>query len=115
MSLALMKAANGVKTGFFETRTTKVFRPRTVRETRPNGTVIETNDYVECTETTTVERSGEEFDWKAAESWLKRRRPADWRENIDVTSDGKALHVIGIEVVPPPGTDVNARPSGTDE
>ena len=28
---------------------------------------------------------GREFDWKAAESWLKRRRKEDWSERSEVT------------------------------
>jgi hypothetical protein len=32
----------------------------------------------------TVTETHREFDWRAAESWLKRRRPDDWGDKIDV-------------------------------
>ena len=53
---------------------------RVKRITLPNGTV----------ETETVETR--EFDWRAAESWLKRRRPDEWSENVDVSHRGEVGH-----------------------
>lgn len=34
--------------------------------------------------TKTVETRRREFDWRAAESWLKRRRRADWGDTLDI-------------------------------
>lgn len=43
--------------------------------------------------TETVETTKLEFDWRAAESWLKRRRKKDWSERTELTgADGRDLY-----------------------
>jgi hypothetical protein len=57
----LAKAANGWET------------EETVTTTLPDGTVK------------TVVTKGREYDWRAAESWLKRRRRDEWGDNINLS------------------------------
>lgn len=45
---------------------------KTKRTTKADGSVEEVRETVW------------EFDWKAAESWLKRRRPDEWGDRVDV-------------------------------
>lgn len=41
-----------------------------------------------------VEEQRAEFDWRAAEAWLKRRRRAEWGDNQDVTSGGQPIGAV---------------------
>lgn len=76
----LQKAANGWDAGKKIITRKTVFKPRKI--TRADGTVIEESvPHEEVTETTHEERL---FDWRAAESWLKRRHPEAWGDRIDV-------------------------------
>ena len=38
--------------------------------------------------TRVIQSAAARGDWKAAEAWLKRRRRAEWGDNVDVTSGG---------------------------
>ena len=38
-----------------------------------------------------IQQAAAKGDWKAAESWLRRRRRADWGDNVDVTSGGEKV------------------------
>lgn len=40
-----------------------------------------------------IQSAAAKGDWKAALEWLKRRRRAEWGDNVDVTSGGQALTV----------------------
>ena len=35
--------------------------------------------------------------------WLKNRRPHDWREKMDVTTDGQPIPAPVIQIMPPRG------------
>lgn len=39
-----------------------------------------------------------EFDWRAAESWLKRRRRVDWGDNINVDLDAEVARYLALLV-----------------
>lgn len=49
--------------------------------------------------TTTIEVVRYEYDWRAAETWLKRRRRADWGDSIDVRKldDDTLLRLLALE------------------
>ena len=42
--------------------------------------------------TRVIQTAAAKGDWKAAESWLKRRYPREWGDAMDVTTDGKAIN-----------------------
>ena len=44
--------------------------------------------------TRVIQTAAAKGDWKAAETWLKRRRREDWGDAVDVTSDGKPLNIL---------------------
>ena len=47
--------------------------------------------------TRVIQSAAAKGDWKAAESWLKRRRREDWGDGVDVTSGGEKIKgYIGI-------------------
>ena len=85
----LMKAA----TGFNSVQTTRTVKSvEAMRKTRhPDGTVVEEPFVLELVTETTVGES--QFDWRAAESWLKRRRKDEWGDKVaqDITSNGETL------------------------
>lgn len=39
-------------------------------------------------------------DWKAAESWLKRRRRGDWSDGVDHTSSDGSMTPTAIQIIP---------------
>lgn len=39
-----------------------------------------------------IQSNAAKGDWKAALEWLKRRRRAEWGDNIDLTTQGKSLN-----------------------
>ena len=41
--------------------------------------------------TRVIQSAAARGDWKAAEAWLKRRRRAEWGDNIDMTSGGEVI------------------------
>jgi len=41
---------------------------------------------------------GREFDWRSAESWLKRRRRGDYGDRQDVTSNGETIQPAFIDL-----------------
>jgi len=38
-----------------------------------------------------IQQAAANRDWKAALEWLKRRRRADWGDNVDFTSGGEKV------------------------
>ncbi len=48
-------------------------------------------------ETSTKTITRKDFDWRAAESWLKRRRPADWGDNIQHVGSLQHVHMPATE------------------
>lgn len=60
--------------------------PHEVRETttttNPDGT------------TKTVTTVRREFDWRAAESWLKRRRRGEWGDNVNIDLDTEIANLL---------------------
>jgi hypothetical protein len=85
----LEKAAEGWEAGAV-TRTVKtVYRTRKTTtidpETNQKTVIEEPVALEEVTEATTSERL---FDWRAAESWLKRRRREEWGDTLDVRKLG---------------------------
>lgn len=60
--------------------------------THPDGAIEEIP--VEFEDRTTETVSGREFDWKAAESWLKRRRRQDYGDNVEIGGDAEKPLVI---------------------
>lgn len=88
MVLAIQKAARGHQTKTTKTITRDVTRIR--KERRPDGTVIEMP--MMFREKTVEVIEGFEMDWRAAESWLERRRPGEWKRREEVT--GEIVHTI---------------------
>jgi hypothetical protein len=104
----LQKAATGWNGGSV-TRTTKtVFRTRKTKQ--PDGTIVEEPvPFEEVTETQVTERL---FDWRAAESWLKRRRREDWGDGLALKLEKMSVGEL-VEFIlggPPVATgDVDSR------
>lgn len=70
---------------------------KTKKTRHKDGTVVEEPVALqEVSETTTTSR---EFDWRAGESWLKRRRKPEWGDSIDVRRipDDQLLRMIALE------------------
>lgn len=86
-------ASIGIVTGEKIVVTETVFRKRkTTTGSGPDRMVVEEDEPFEVTKTTIVERT--DRDWRAAESWLKRRKKEDWSERQEVSGpDGGAMQV----------------------
>jgi hypothetical protein len=87
-------------------------RPHDVVETR---TITKPDGTVEVTET-----RRREFDWRAAESWLKRRRREEWGDNAQVTADVEirdtsALDALKRRLLPGAGSAGNPEATGEPE
>jgi hypothetical protein len=55
-----------------------------------------------------------ESDWRAAESWLKRRRRAEWGDNVSVRADREAARLLS-ELFPDDAREYLAEtPAGTE-
>lgn len=76
----VQKAADGWEAGTRTVTTKTVFKTR--KTTKPDGTVIE--EPVALEEVTETQTFTPMFDWRAALEWLKRRRPDEWGDRIDV-------------------------------
>jgi transposase-like protein len=86
----LEKAAGGYPV---EKRTvTKTVEIRNKKTTSSDGTVVEEPVPIEVV-TEKVE-TYEEFDWRAAESWLKRRRKDEWGDNTSVELDREIAELL---------------------
>jgi len=82
-SEVMKKAAGGFQSGH-KSRTVKtIFKTRKIKH--PDGTTVE--EPVALEEVTETEYTAEEFDWRAAESWLKRRRKTDWGDSQEITGN----------------------------
>jgi hypothetical protein len=64
--------------------------------THPDGRVEEIP--VEFEEAVRETVKGREFDWRSAESWLKRRRRGDYGDRQDVTSNGETIQPAFIDL-----------------
>ena len=81
MVVTIQKAARGFESGS-KTETTKtVVKMR--KTTYPDGRVVE--EPVPIQETTKSVVTANEFDWRAAETWLKRRRRDEWGDNLSLS------------------------------
>lgn len=122
-TMNLTEAANGIATGYTDTMTKTVFKERTRKITHPDGTVEEITESVPYEEKTVTVRKGQIKDWKASLEWLKRRNPADWRENVDITTDGQPINTVfvaglekvyGDQLTPPSEVHLPDSPVGAD-
>lgn len=86
----LQKAANGWPVEERKRTVRTEIRLRKIRH--PDGTVIEEPMPVELVTEEVVTR--QEFDWRAAESWLKRRQRADWGENVALDFDAEIARLL---------------------
>lgn len=92
----LKKAAAGYKSRIVTTKTkshTEIVRkadgePLTDAEGNPKTVVVA------VTETTI--RESDEFDWRAALEWLKRRNPADWSESAQSEFDDEISELMAL-------------------
>jgi transposase len=52
--------------------------------------------------TRVIQSAAAKGDWKAAETWLKRRRRSEWGDNVDVTSGGEKIVITikGLDDIP---------------
>jgi hypothetical protein len=57
--------------------------------THPDGTIEEIP--VQFEDRVVEDVTGEEFDWRAAESWLKRRNRVEWGDRADITSGDQPI------------------------
>ncbi len=84
---AVQKAAFGYDAGT-TTRHTKTI-VKTKKTTLPDGSIVE--EPVLLTVVSETQYIAQEFDWRAAESWLKRRRKEEWGDSADITSGGEPI------------------------
>lgn len=61
---------------------------------QPHEVVETTTTTNDKGEVVTKEVIRSEFDWKAAESWLKRRRRADWGDNVAIDVDREIAELL---------------------
>lgn len=96
----LRDASIGIVTGEKITVTETVFRKRkTTTGSGPDRMVVEEDVPVEVTRTTVVERT--DRDWRAAESWLKRRRQKDWGDKQTTEVSGAGGGPVPISIIEP--------------
>lgn len=86
----LQKAADGWPIEERKRTTRTEIRMRKIRQ--PDGTVIEEPVTLELVTEEVVTRW--EFDWRAAESILKRRFRADWGDNVNVDLDAEIARLM---------------------
>ncbi len=57
-------------------------------------------DSAEMGFTRVIQQCAMNGDWKAAESWLKRRRRGDWSDGVDHTSSDGSMTPTAIQIIP---------------
>ncbi len=57
--------------------------------------------------TRVIQKAATEGDWKAAESWLKRRRKDDWSERTETTGPDGGPVPVAFQFVPYAGPDTD--------
>ncbi len=96
----MRKAAMGFDAGETVETVSTEFRKRKTTTTDPKTgikTTVEDEVPVSVTRVTTTIRR--EFDWRAAESWLKRRRKEDWSDRSENPNNNTGIGFIAFDAL----------------